>query len=99
MIMYEKEFEEKLFFLYFRALACYGIDAQKWVLVEECGELLDAIAKTERNRSSIMDVITELADVSIMVEQMAYLYGWDSFKEEKTRKLKRLEERLLKSSV
>lgn len=97
--MYEKEFEKEWTSLMKKALTYYGFDAQKWVLVEECGELLDSIAKIERMRSTITEVITELADVSIMVEQMAYCYGWNSFKEEKLRKMKRLEERLKKYPV
>lgn len=63
-------------------------------LVEECGELLDVIAKSYRNRAGKDDIITELADVSIMVEQMAFFYGLGEFRAEKERKLLRLKERL-----
>lgn len=42
------------------------------------------------------DILTELADVHIMVEQMAYFFGWEEFEAEKKRKLARLEERLNK---
>lgn len=80
--------------LYNSALNEYGIKAQQMVLVEECGELLDAIAKSYRNRTGRDDIITELADVSIMVEQMAFFYGLDEFRAEKERKLLRIKERL-----
>lgn len=80
--------------LYNRVINTYGIEAQKWMLVEECGELLNAIAKLKRGRSTKEEIITELADVHIMVEQMAYFFGWDEFKAEKDRKLERLQERL-----
>lgn len=81
---------------YNRTINSYGIDAQKWMLVEECGELLNAIAKLKRGRSKKEAIITELADVHIMVEQMAFFFGWDEFKAEKERKLQRLQERLSK---
>ena len=86
--------EEKQLNLYNRALKRYGIDAQKLMVVEECGELLNALAKTYRGRASVEELITELADVHIMVEQMALYYGWAEFQEEKERKLERLQQRL-----
>lgn len=82
--------------IYQRALSSYGIVAQKWVLVEECAELLNAIAKLKRGRSTKEEIITELADVHIMVEQMAFFFGWDEFEDEKESKLQRLWERLNK---
>lgn len=86
--------EVKQLNLYNKALARYGIDAQKLMVVEECGELLNALAKLSRGRASIEELITELADVHIMVEQMALYYGWAEFQEEKERKLERLQQRL-----
>ena len=80
--------------LYDRALDEFGIINQKWMLVEECGELLDALAKLKRGRASKEEIITELADVHIMVEQMAFFYGLEEFQTEKKRKLASLEERL-----
>lgn len=82
--------------LYFKAIDQYGIASQEWMLVEECGELLNAFAKLRRGRSSKEDIITELADVHIMVEQMACFFGIEEFKLEKELKLARLEERLNK---
>ncbi|MBR1526874.1 MAG: hypothetical protein IJ640_09500 [Prevotella sp.] len=81
--------------IYNSALTLFGFSNQRLMLVEECGELLDVIAKIKRNRATIQQVITELADVSIMVEQMAFFYGWDDFKAEKERKLMRLQERII----
>ena len=78
------------------ALNKYGIENQKWMLVEECGELLNAVAKLRRDRVSKKEVITELADVQIMVEQMAYFFGFREFQAEKERKLTRLNKRLQK---
>ena len=82
--------------LYFKALELYGIVAQEWMLVEECGELLNALAKLRRGRASKKEILTELADVHIMVEQMACFFGLEEFQLEKKVKLARLEERLKK---
>lgn len=80
--------------MYNKVLNKYGIIAQMWMLVEECGELLDAIAKLKRGRASMENIITELADVHIMIEQMACYFDLEEFQAEKERKLARLEERL-----
>lgn len=80
--------------LYFKAIGQYGIVNQEWMLVEECGELLNAFAKLRRGRASKEDILTELADVHIMVEQMACFFGLEEFQAEKERKLARLNERL-----
>ena len=78
------------------ALNTYGIIKQQWMLIEECGELLNAIAKSKRDRAGKDEIITELADVSNKVEQMACFYGEEDFNKEKERKLLRLKERLQK---
>lgn len=83
--------------IYNSALKQYGISNQQWMVVEEIGELLNALAKLKRNRSTKEDIITELADVHIMVEQMALYFGWEEFEKEKELKLKRLENRLKKA--
>lgn len=80
--------------IYDKAICSYGINAQKWMLVEECGELLNALAKNIHGRGSFEELNTELADVSIMVEQIAYFYGYDKFLKEKEFKLNRLKERI-----
>ena len=62
------------------ALNIDGIRYQQWKLVEECGELLNAIAKAKTKAANVEEIITELADVSIIIEQLAYFYGLDDFK-------------------
>lgn len=94
--MDHKENGDSVLQLYNKALNQYGIKAQEWVLIEECGELLNALAKLKRGRSTKEDIITELADVHIMVEQMALFFGLEEFQAEKERKLQRLQERLNK---
>lgn len=76
------------------ALVTFGAERQCIMCMEECAELIDALAKYNRGRADAKDVITELADVSIMVEQMAIFFGKEEFEAEKVRKLKRLQERI-----
>lgn len=82
--------------LYRKAIESWGIEAQVFMVMEETGEMLNALAKANRGRSTKEEIITELADVSIMMEQMAVYFGWSEFEEEKKRKLERLEKRLVK---
>lgn len=76
------------------ALRTYGADAQKTMVVEECSELINALAKQRRKRTSDMDIVTEIADVQIMLWQMTALYGADAVNMEIAKKMKRLSERL-----
>jgi NTP pyrophosphatase (non-canonical NTP hydrolase) len=80
--------------LYKEAIDKWGEDAQVKMLYEECGELIAAVAQFSRGRTSHHDVMTELADVSIMVEQLATMMNFDDYEKEKDRKLMRLKERL-----
>lgn len=55
----------------------YGFNNQREILVEECAELIQAVSKCKRNDINVSDnFIEELADVSIMIEQM--LAGFDA---------------------
>lgn len=80
--------------LYLRAIRNWGEEAQTDMVNEECGELITAMAQFKRGRTSHHDVMTELADVSIMVEQLATIMGYSDFEQEKERKLERLRDRL-----
>lgn len=80
------------------ALATFGAEHQRMMCMEECAEFIDVLAKYDRGRADAKDVITELADVSIMAEQMAMLFGKEELEAEKERKLKRLLERINEKS-
>lgn len=79
-----------------RALFTYGFEAQATMVSEECSELINALCKYRRGRVSDSDVITEVADVMIMCEQMAFYFGKERVRAEKERKLQRLKEKLSK---
>lgn len=82
--------------LYTKAIDVWGQLPQIDMVFEECGELTTSLARYLRGRDTADDVITEIADVSIMMEQMAVLFGKEQFEKEKERKLQRLKERLEK---
>ena len=79
-----------------RAVDVYGIEAQIWMAIEEMAELSNAIAKHRRNRVSREDVCEEIADVSIMLIQLAAIFGPDEVNEFVEEKINRLEKRLTK---
>ena len=76
------------------AMIRYGVLTQYRQLTEECGELLSAINHLLRGKDSKEAVITELADVAIMVEQFAHEFGYEQYLEERNRKIERLAGRI-----
>lgn len=82
--------------LYNAAIAKWGVGAQKNMAYEEIGELLTALARDDRGRATAEDIITELADVTIMCEQLATILGYDLYELELERKLLRLRDEKLK---
>lgn len=57
-----------------KAVSTYGAETQKWVLVGEIGELLDAIADHKRGRCTVDHIAEEIADVLICLQQLQYIY-------------------------
>lgn len=80
--------------LYQKAILKWGELPQINMVYEEAGELVTALARYLRGREDANGVITELADVSIMIEQMATMFGYEAYENEKDRKLERLKTRL-----
>ena len=49
----------------------YGVEGQRDILIEECAELIQAVCKIKRDGGGVsFNFLEELADVSIMIEQM-----------------------------
>lgn len=58
-----------------RAIAnFYGLDSQSLIAIEEMSELTKELCKDQRGYDRNKDIIEELADVSIMIEQLIALY-------------------------
>ncbi len=80
--------------LYRQALEKWGT-AQIIIAFEEMAELQKELSKYLRGRENITEIAEEIADVTIMLEQMKLLFNIeDIVKDYKNQKLRRLEERL-----
>ena len=84
-------------------MAHYGAEAQKDILIEECAELIQATEKTRRGiltedkPAYTYDMISEMADVQIMLwqfESVLTAYSRQCFEDEVYRKLRRQLERI-----
>ena len=78
------------------ALKTYGVDAQDDIAIEEMSELTKAIIKNRRYKtfSTLENLYEEIADVSIMLEQMMMSLDKDRVQVYVNQKLERLNERL-----
>lgn len=88
----EKEERKKL---YKKAIDTWGIEAQRNMAFEELGELNTALARDRRGRVTKEEIITELADVTIMCEQLAFFLGYEDYEKEMNNKLERLRDEKL----
>lgn len=91
-----KEISDRNYSIYNRAFRKWGQKAQIEMATEELAELIVAIRHYERNKITKEDLITELADVYIMMEQIQMMSCVSAFdvEMEMDRKLDRLESRL-----
>lgn len=80
-----------------RAVRLWGKYAQERMAVGECGEFIALQGRSAQNRDSNEDWISEIADVIIMMEQMAKLYGYEQVKEMVNFKMERLSGKIEKS--
>ncbi|MGL5153306.1 MAG: hypothetical protein ACRC7N_22320 [Clostridium sp.] len=76
-----------------KAIDTYGQAIQLVVAMEECSELIQAISKYIRGEDH--NIEEEVADVSIMLEQLSVIFNKDLIEEMKRQKLKRLKDMLL----
>lgn len=77
------------------ALETYGNEAQTRKLFEEIGEMMEAMCKCSAGRDKLTHLAEEIADVGIMLEQMAIMYDCEEEVERQRRyKLRRLEHRI-----
>lgn len=79
-----------------RAIEVYGKDMQLNVAIEEFSELIKEICKHKRGEDNRDNIIEEIADCSIMMEQLQIIFGIedDDIIRIYNEKLDRLEERL-----
>ena len=80
--------------VYETALNTWGIPAQKMMAVGECGEFLAEIGREVQRRSSQEKMIDEIADVMVMMNQMAMIYGEDAVRERIKYKIEKVKNKL-----
>lgn len=83
--------------VYKDAVDLWGPDSQIGMLFEEMGELMSAIIRDKRERTYKASVEEEIADVSIMLEQMNHIFNPALIESWKQLKIKRLEARIQKA--
>lgn len=76
--------------IYAMALEQFGARDRMLKTVEECGELITALMHALDGRGTPEEVASEIADVQIMCEQMALVYGPELVAAQKREKLARL---------
>ena len=81
--------------LYKKAIDLWGVEAQRNMAFEELGELNTVLARDRRGRATKEDILSELADVTIMCEQMGYILGFENYEKAVNDKLIRLRDKKL----
>lgn len=78
-----------------KALDTYGAQVQTLMVMEEMAELQKELCKHARGRDNRLSIAEEIADVQIMLEQMAILHSCETqVKTFRAQKLDRLKMRL-----
>ena len=80
--------------IYRATLEKWGEDAQFDQAVEECAELIAALKHYRRKKIDKQAVISELADVTLMVGQLTWMFGSDEVELSIEKKLAKLGELL-----
>ncbi len=76
--------------LYQATLNKWGEDAQYDQTVEECAELIAALKHFRRGKVDQQAVIDELADVTLMLGQLTWMFGAELVEESVQKKLDKL---------
>lgn len=81
------------------ALFLYGPRRQKEMAIEEMGELMVAMNHFKRGRVGVEAVQEEIADVKIVIDQLAIIYGEKGVNSFVSKKLARLNDRMINSPI
>ncbi len=83
--------------IYQKTINKWGEEAQYDQTVEECAELIAALKHFKRGKASSQTVIDELADVTLMLGQLRWMFGAERIEAAVEKKLEKLNA-LLESS-
>ena len=76
--------------IYRSALGKWGVEAQYDQTIEECAELIAALKHFKRDKVDEEQLVSELADVTLMIGQLTWMFGEDRVKAAVARKLEKL---------
>jgi len=76
--------------LYQATLDKWGEEAQYDQAIEECAELITALKHYKRGKVSKDEIIAELADVTLMIGQLTWMFGVERIDQAIGEKLKKL---------
>lgn len=80
--------------IYKATLRKWGEDAQYDQAVEECAELIIALKHFKRGKIGAQEVIDELADVTLMLGQLTWMFGEEDVQKTVAVKLGKLQQLL-----
>lgn len=76
--------------VYRAALEKWGVEAQYDQTIEECAELIAALKHFKRDKVDEEQIVSELADVTLMIGQLTWMFGEERVKAVVARKLEKL---------
>jgi NTP pyrophosphatase (non-canonical NTP hydrolase) len=94
--------EETQILVLSEAVTRWGEESQMGMAIEECAEFIVAARKVSRvggrevKPDAVTNLIDEIADVIVMMEQMAIIYGHEAVRQRVKFKIDRLKTRLEK---
>lgn len=77
--------------IYRASLAKWGEDGQYDQAVEECAELITVLKHYRRGKADADEVVAELADVTLMVGQLTWMFGEERVNQAVAAKLAKLD--------
>lgn len=84
--------------IYRASLAKWGEDGQYDQAVEECAELIAVLKHYRRGKAGTDEVVAELADVTLMVGQLTWMFGEERVRQAVASKLAKLDRLLVDES-
>lgn len=76
--------------VYRAALEKWGLEAQYDQTIEECAELIAALKHFKRDKVDEEQIVSELADVTLMIGQLTWMFGEERVREAVALKLEKL---------
>jgi hypothetical protein len=86
-----REYQE----LYQATLEKWGEEAQYDQAIEECAELIASLKHFKRGKVTEAEIIDELADVTLMIGQLTWMFGAEKIDRAIKEKLKKLHDLLM----